>query len=457
MPNTKCYRQKISLFGHFGAGNFGNESTLQAMLCHLRRMTPDAEISCICSAPEIVSADYKIAAVPIRGITVKPWNLRNPVARLARKLFIGIPSELYRWLEGVITLRDADMLIVVGTGLLTDAFGVRGWGPYGTFKWSVIAKLCRCRLLFVSVGAGPLEHRTGRLFVKSALSLANFRSYRDEATLEYLKGIGFRPNGDRVYPDLAFSLTAPPPNRNAEKGHRLVVGIGLMSHDGMYGIDKTTSAHYAAYLETLVVFVKWLLEHEYDIRLLSSDLMDMAVVREFNSLLRARSVTHEEKRIMAEPVASTDEVLSQLAATDFVVATRFHNVLLALLLNKPSIAISFHHKCSSLMSQMGLSEYCQDINRLNVNQLIEQFCDLEKNADRLRPLIKDKAGEFRRELDEQYNRIFKEMFPDCFPPMEGDSLRTVDDGMNSKATARSRCELKLNKSRGDSHSTMRTR
>ena len=68
-----------------------------------------------------------------------------------------------------------------------------------------------------------------------------------------------------------------------------------------------------------------------------------------------------------------------------VVATRFHNVLLALLLNKPVIAISFHHKCASLMKEMGLSEYCHDINHMNADRLIEQFQDVERNADKLKP------------------------------------------------------------------------
>lgn len=406
---SKHNRRTIALFGHFGAGNFGNESTLQAMLYHLHRLMPDAHISCICSAPEIVTADYKIAAVPINGTVVKAWNLRSPVAKVARKLFIGIPSELYRWLKGVMTLRDTDMLIVVGTGLLTDAFGIGAWGPYSSFKWSVIARLCGCRLMFVSVGAGPLERRTGRLFVKSSLSLASFRSYRDEATREYLKGIGFRPSGDRVYPDLAFSLPAAPPNRDAAKGRRPVVGLGLMLYGGMYGVERTTSAHYAAYLDTLVVFVKWLLEREYDIRLLIGDLMDMPVTRQLTSLLKDRSVTHDEERIIVEPVASAQDLLSQLAATDFVVGTRFHNVLLALLLNKPSIAISFHHKCSSLMSQMGLSEYCQDIMQLSADRLIEQFCQIEENAESLRNMIGEKVADCRKALDEQYALIFKDI------------------------------------------------
>jgi polysaccharide pyruvyl transferase WcaK-like protein len=417
-------RPKIALFGHFGAANFGNESTLQALLLNLRRFTPDAEVTCICTAPETVAADYSIAAVPMIRILVKPWTFRNPLARWLRKLVFGVPTELYRWFEGFRTLRDADALFVVGTGLLTDAFSVGGWGPYSTFKWSVIAKLSRCRLFFVSVGAGPLHSATGRFLVTSALSLADFRSFRDKATVQYLNGIGFRSHNDPVYPDLAFSL--PPtlsPQGRETNGCRLVVGLGLMDYGGMYGIEKTTSAHYAAYLQTLVVFVKWLLERGYDIRLLIGDVMDMPVTQEFTSLLKERSVTQDEERIIAEPIASAQDLLSQLAATDFVVATRFHNVLLALFLNKPSIAISFHHKCSSLMGQMGLSEYCQDIKQLNAERLIEQFCQLEKNADSLKSAIGEKAADCRKALDEQYRLILQDLLG-----------QTMMEGTNSAPT-----------------------
>jgi polysaccharide pyruvyl transferase WcaK-like protein len=403
---------KISLYGHFGRGNFGNEATLEALLCHVRRLVPDAEVTCICTFPERVSADYKIAALPISDVVVRPWRLRNPVARFARKLFIGIPSELYRWLKGVITLRDADMLIIVGTGLLTDAFGIGSWGPYSTFKWSVIAKLCGCRLMFVSVGAGPLERPTGRLFVKCALTLANFRSYRDEATIEYLRDIGFQSNRDRVYPDLAFSLPTAPPNGDATRWRRPIVGLGLMLYAGMYGIEKTTSAHYAAYFETLAGFANWLLDRDYDIRLLIGDHADTPATQEFISLVKKRSATHGEDRIVAEPIASTKDLLSRLTATNFVVATRFHNVLLALYLNKPSISISFHHKCSSLMSQMGMSEYCQDIKKLDFHVLIEQFCRLENNAEGIRETLAQRVADCRKALDEQYHLMFKDFLPD---------------------------------------------
>jgi polysaccharide pyruvyl transferase WcaK-like protein len=409
---SKRNRPKIAVFGHFGAGNFGNESTLQAILCHIRRVAPDARITCICTGPETVAAAYHVAAVPISRVVVKPWTLRNPLVRLARKFFIGIPSELYRWLKGYMTLRGTDVLIITGTGLLTDAWGLFGWGPYNMFKWSVIAKLCRCKLFFVSVGAGPIYSRAGRWLVKSALSLADFRSYRDESTLKFVEGIGFRGHHDPVYPDLVFSLPETLiPHDDSNKRRRSVVGLGLMLYAGRYSVDRPSPAIYRSYLDALVILVTWLLAHEYDVRLLIGDTSDRAVTQEFRSLLKERSVIYAEGRIIDEPVFSAGQLLSQLAATDIVVATRFHNVLLALLLNKPAISISFHHKCASLMSQMGLSEYCQDINDLKAGRLIEQFCHLEKNAGSLRPMIRQKAEECRKALDDQYNHIFQDLEP----------------------------------------------
>ena len=403
---------KIAFFGHFGQGNFGNESTLQAILYHLRRLVPDAEVTCICTGPETVAADYNIAAVQISGIVVKPWNLRNPLAKLVRKLFIGIPSELYRWLKGLMTLWGTDVLIIPGTGLLTDAFSLFGWGPYSMFKWSVIAKACRCKLFFVSVGAGPIYGAIGRCLVKSALFLADFRSYRDGSTVQYLKSIGFRADNDPVYPDLAFSLPeALIPHEDAKTRRRTVVGLGLMHYAGRYSVDRPRNAIYLAYLDVLVIFVRWLLAHDCDVRLLIGDVYDRAVTQEFRSLLKEGSLMYEEGRIIDEPVASVGHLLSQIAATDIVVATRFHNVLLALLLNKPVISISFHHKCASLMSGMGLSEYSQDINDLKADRLIEQFCHLEKNAGSLRPMIRQKAEGCRKALDDQYNLIFQALGP----------------------------------------------
>jgi polysaccharide pyruvyl transferase WcaK-like protein len=399
--------KKIALFGHFDSTNFGNESTLQAILYHLRRFRPGVEVTCICTGPEATVAAHHIEAIPLADKFLKSWVPRNPVTRVLRKVCIGLPSEPYRWVKALLRLRRTDMLIIPGTGLLTDAYGLLGWGPYNLFKWSLMARVCRCKLLFVSIGAGPIYGTLGRSLVRTILHLANFRSYRDNSTMQYLEGIGFRADNDRVYPDLVFSLPETViPRRDTTKSCRSVIGLGVMEYAGKYSFAGPSSTIYLTYLENLVTFARWLLAREHDIRLLSGDLGDIHARQEFRALLRERLSLCDEVHVIDEPICSVEDLLSQIAATDVVVATRFHNVVLALLCNKPVICISIHHKCESLMSAMGLSEYCLDINDLKVDRLIEKFCDLEANANKMKPLIRNKISEFREALDEQYKFIF---------------------------------------------------
>ena len=408
LEHRKGSRKKICFFGHFGKFNSGNDGTLLAILYNLRRFLPEAAVTCICDRPEAVAATHKIKAIPISSTIVKLWNPRTRLARLLRRVFIGVPRELWRYVCAFKALKGMDMLIIPGTGLLTDAYGLQNWGPYSVFKWSLMGKLRGCKLLFVSVGAGPIYSSLGRHLVRSALSLADFRSYRDEPSMKYVEGIGLCAKHDRVYPDLVFSLpkSVMPHDEDRERRKR-VVGLGLMEYAGRYSVANPSGEIYTAYLECLVIFVEWLLVNNYDIRLLIGDACDTPVIEEFESLLNRRLELFDEKRVINEPTLSVEQLLSQIAATDIVVATRFHNVLLALLLNKPVISISFHHKCASLMSEMGLSDYCHDINHMNADRLIEQFQDVERNAEKLKPVIRQKVEQSRKALDEQYNLIFK--------------------------------------------------
>jgi polysaccharide pyruvyl transferase WcaK-like protein len=135
----------------------------------------------------------------------------------------------------------------------------------------------------------------------------------------------------------------------------------------------------------------------------------MPAKKEFRDLLRDRGSGCHEEHLIDEPIRSVEDLLLQIAETDLVVATRFHNVLLSLVCNNPVISIAFHHKCESLMSGMGLSEYCLNINDLKAEQLIERFSDLEKNSDKIKWSIGEKTRQFRAALDQQYEIIFNKM------------------------------------------------
>jgi len=410
MKERRRQSKKIAFFGHFDSTNFGNESSLQAILYNLRRFHPNAEVLCITTGPEAATTTHHVKAVPVAERFIDSWRPRNRVDRSLRRICVALPNEAYCWVSGLITLWRTDMLVVPGTGLLTDAGGLLSWGPYSLFRWSLIAKFCRCKLLLVSVGAGPLYSTLGRWFVKSILSLADFRSYRESSTLQYLAGVGLRTDNDQVYPDLAFSLPEPAtPRRDAGKRPRAVVGLGVMEYAGKYSGAYPSGKIYSAYLESLAMFAEWLFARGYDVRLLIGDLGDMPAKKEFRDLLGDRASGCHEEHLIDEPIRSVEDLLLQIAETDLVVATRFHNVLLSLFYKKPVISIAFHHKCESLMSGIGLSEYCLNINDLKVEQLIERFCDLEKNSDRIKWSIGEKITQFRAALDQQYEIIFNKM------------------------------------------------
>lgn len=117
--------------------------------------------------------------------------------------------------------------------------------------------------------------------------MADYRSYRDDASRDCLRGIGFRPNGDRVYPDLVFGLPEALLSQVQARsdGTRRVVVLGLKLYEGKYSAADPRPETYTAYLESLAVFATWLLEHDYDIRLLLGD-ADTMVIDEFRSILQ---------------------------------------------------------------------------------------------------------------------------------------------------------------------------
>ena len=397
---------RICLFGNFGNPNIGNDATLQAIAQRLRLLLPDCELSCICSDPQKVTAAHGMEAVPHTVRWRRIWDRRIPLARRVPAAVLGVCEELREYLRAWKTLGGAQMLIVPGTGLVTDAFGLSGWGPYGLLKWSLVARLRGCKVVVLSVGAGPVESTVGRLTVKIALSLAQYRSYRDLPSKGVVEDAGVRAARDPVFPDLAFGLRAgaSEPSPPEPKSRRLVA-LGLMEYVESYSEAGPMRETYGRYLESLAVFVRWLLRHDYDVKLVLGD-DDTAVVGDFKDALRRLVGSYDEARVAYVPARSVQELFTQIGEADAVVATRFHNVLMSLLVEKPVIAISFHHKCSSLMREMGLAAYCQEMGQMDAYGLISRFQALTQNAPDIRRTVARRIEESRRALDQQYELVF---------------------------------------------------
>jgi polysaccharide pyruvyl transferase WcaK-like protein len=428
---TKVAVRRIVLFGAFGAGNLGNECTLQSLLHHIRQSVPRAEVSCICTGPEETEAAHKIPASLIKEVVLS--TIENRTLRRLRKIVLGVPVELYRWFKAIARLKGAEMLIMTGTGMLSD-FGISPFGlHYEILKWTVAAKLCRCRVIFLSVGVGPLRHPVSRRFVRLALSQAEYRSYRDQFSKHYLESIGFNSEHDEVYPDLVYSFPAAMLPNKPTTAQR-VVGVGLMAYSNKRGVASDDTL-YRQYISKLADFVVWLLRKKYTVRLLIGDVVyDEQARHDLKALLEERANDYDIGEIVDEPAASVDDVLSQIAATDFVVASRFHNVLLALLLDRPVLALSYHEKVEALMVEANLGEFCQDIESINVQKMIEQFSLLEEQSSQIKQRLEQDAKARRAALDRQYDHIFRTSVEPSYAALQTAST----NGENSAAFSRER-------------------
>lgn len=399
--------RKIALFGFFGWGNLGNTGTLQAFLHHLRRRLPDAEVWCICANPEEVAKQFQIPVFPIdlppRALWYRPNN------RLLRLIHLGllrIPLEAWLWLKAYLFLQGFDLLLIPGTGVLDD-YGVGPFQtPYDLFKWCLVARMSGTELFFVSVGAGPIYHQFSRWLMKSAFAWADYRSYRDRLSQEYMASIGFQHGDNGVYPDLMFSLplAAELPQKR-QPVQPQVIGLGVMAYYGWNQPDEEGIAIYQAYLSKLGQFAIWLVEHHYVIRLLIGQSHDQQAIDDLKVYIAHHYGVPTPGQLISEPMRTIEELFQQLDATDLVVATRFHNVLCALMRNKPVVSLGYAQKNDALMAEMGLGHYCQQIESFTVEQLIQQFTEVAANAGHLGAQIQRKNAEYREALDQQYNLI----------------------------------------------------
>jgi polysaccharide pyruvyl transferase WcaK-like protein len=409
MNSAEAKRKNIFLFGNFGTGNIGNECTLQAFLHACRKNIPDAGLTGICTIPEDVSIRHGLHAIPINdGDREKKGKRKRHASRCVRVLLSRLPTEARQWMRAYRSLKSADGLIMAGTGMITDEeTGV--WGlPYEIMKWTLVAKLRRSKVFFVSVGVERVRHRIAREFFKWALSLADYRSFRDIESKRSLLDLGMRVDEDPVYPDLAYSLprsVMPDPMR--EKRQPAVIGVGLLDYFGQGSKEGKGETAYAAYIQKIADFIVWLLEQDHVVRILIGDMTcDNRVRRDMRECIERRGISYDNRRIIDEPIHSVSDLLDQLSKTDMVVASRFHNILLSLMQNRPAISISYNIKNDAIMREYGLGEYCQNIESLDVSRLIEQFRELKESASEHVPRLLEKTEEFRIASDAQCEEIF---------------------------------------------------
>lgn len=398
-------RRRIVLFGLFGVGNLGNDATLLVTLQELRRRLGPAEVICACTAlpPSAESYDVKpvsLDPLPPKGV----WRISN---RLLRYVYCSVayiltePWRRHRMLE---QLEGTDELIVVGTGVLDD-FGMLPWDlPAWIFRWTRYARHAGATVKLLAVGAGPIRNRLNRPLMIHSVRMSQLRTYRDTVSRDFLAKHGIDTQHDSIVPDVVFGISEEHlPAPVEQVGQPDCVGVGVMGYYGWRNEQSLGEETYQAYVRRLAPFVSWLLDKGYAVRLLVGEIpTDQRAVQDIINAVADISGT-APTNLSAPSIESLDDLLRAITGCKAVVASRYHNVICALRLGKPVLALGYAEKFSALMGDVGLAQYCRDIEEFDPSELESLFLEMMNNRTELEASVRQSIQEYRQAVTDVFD------------------------------------------------------
>jgi len=432
--------RRIAVLGNYGNLNLGDEATLQSVRQFIGQRCPDAVVYALSEHPDETRHRHGIEAVAsvagagegpapadpvpprrapqdgeggLRG-WVKAGLKRAPVLFAMLRALISAP-HLLRDLWGQLRfsalcfafLRRVDLLVVAGGGQLSDHFeGVWGF-PLQLFSWCLLARCAGAQVAVLNVGAGPIRGTGSRVLFRWTLRLARYRSYRDERSRRLIETIGL-PEAGPVGPDLVFGwepATEGSPEAPADAGR--AVGLNVFPYKDWRYWPMYDPAAYAAYIEKVSEVALWLLGQGYRVRLFPTQLRaDVRVIADVLDTLKPRLAAGVEDRLEVVPIGGVDDLAREIRRMDVVVATRFHAIVLAMLMGKPVLGLCNESKMSDLMTDMGQGAYALLLGELDAPRAIACFVDLEANRQRVVTELAARVGRARQTLEGQLETVF---------------------------------------------------
>jgi len=452
-PHASSGTPRLGVLGHFGDSNLGDEAIIEAFVTRLRREWPGAELRIYSMHPGDSSRRYGCAAYSLRRATeyeqefrplreflaaaaagadwtapaapastgsessasladritrhlgrlVPRSRLRTTLAAAARGAW-GVFQEIGFLWRSLGRVRGLDVMYVTGSNQFLDNFG-GPWGfPYTLLKWAAMCRLVGCRVAFVSVGAGPLDRPLSHWIVSRAIGMADYVSFRDEGSRHLIRDA--TGHDGPVLPDLAHSLDTATPvvPRGRQTDHRasLRVAINAMPvHDPRYW-HRPDAEKYRSYVSSLARVCRGLVAAGHQVSFFATQFPDAKVARD---VAVEAGLTDARQALISTP-STVQELLTLLRGADIVVATRFHGILLSLLLARPTVGICYYRKSRELLTEAGLSSCAFDIDDFDAAALESAVVRLIGAGADVSRAVALHTQAYRDALEVQYQTLF---------------------------------------------------
>ena len=408
---------RIALLTPYSGGNFGDAAIQDSMIANLDLRLAHSQLSGISLNCENFSQRHRVtksfpllAHIRLYGIfdldkgqqatTTKKNNqkansyvseLKKALKRLPLvwrcvRLMARWSYEAHHFIEGFRFLRTQDLLVMSGGGQLNEEYEGPWRHPFGLFKWAVMARMAGAPLAVVSVGVGKVTSMASRLLISATLSLACYRSYRDNYSKKAVTRLLQRATSDPVVLDLAFSLPSsklPAPADVRALAHaRTVIAISPIAIGKPAFWPTADLPLYNRYLREMAELISQLLKSDYFLVLVTSCLdEDQQVIPELLGLLDDDARERLAGQMHIPAISTWQEFVATLRSSDLLIASRLHSIILGFMSGTPAVAISVGAKVNSVMTDFGQTDHLLQVRDFTSKAVLKAVSALELRRD----------------------------------------------------------------------------
>ncbi len=353
---------KFVISGFYGLGNTGDEAILEAIIDNLREQFDNPDITVFSLSPERTAKEHNVKSV------YRAWRHSNK--------------------EKVKALKEADLLISGGGGLLQDSYPTKFlFGPLPYYLLIVLlAKLCGTKVMFFSQGIGPVNSGWGKTLMKMA-NLADFITVRDQYSKELLHKLGVKKPKTVVTSDIVFAFKKKEDRSCIESldlnGDEKLVAVSVRPWFGRE-VQFEQTAQILDYLieekKVTPIFVPMEGHHDKDV---SEKVLSQ--------------MKHADKCQMLGTDFTPNQYLNFISECQLTMGMRLHALIFSTLSGVPHIGFSYDKKVESLLKRSGMWNYSAVLEEMDVEELKKNAAFLLDHHDEKAQLVKENAEAMRKE------------------------------------------------------------
>lgn len=347
---------RVVISGYYGFHNSGDEAILHAMLEALREAVPGFEAVVLSKDPGYTSREFGVRSI-VRD---------KPLAVLK-------------------ALREADLLISGGGGLLQDVTGPKSIIYY--LGVVAMAKLLGKPVFFYGQGIGPVNTALGRWLVRLVADRADAITVRDPDSRDELAAMGVTRPKIIVTADPVLGLA--PSQFNCSRGKEILSSLGIKKGP-LAGISVRSWKGLQGFKTAVARAADWLIESGWQVLLVPMHFPgDVAVCQEVAALMKGKAVIFNCNKGYRDLLAVT-------ANLDLAIGMRLHFLIFSAIFGVPIFGILYDPKANRFLQTLDLSQGL-NVEGLEYGQLISGIKDLLREREKVSTKLKEKVSLLRFE------------------------------------------------------------